>query len=209
MAVISGLVEWAQATFGPYGVMGLIVLAVTEAIFSPVPPDVLLPVLAKGETWSYALYLGVVTTVASVAGGAVGYWVGDRFAPWVKRRYGGPRMRRVEAWYQKYGEWVVLVAGFTPLPFKIFTLTSGFLGLRFWPFILASLAGRGLRFIPEALLAAWYGDQVLAWLDQYELPALIAGGLLVVGLWLYTRHRGRARSQPPAGANPEKSGEPP
>lgn len=209
MAVISSLVDWAQATFEPYGVVGLIVLAFTEAIFSPVPPDVLLPVLAKGQPWSYAVYLGVVTTVASVAGGAIGYWVGKRFSPWVKKRYGGPRMQRIEAWYQAYGEWVVLLAGFTPIPFKIFTVTSGFLGLRFWPFILASFAGRGLRFVPEALLAAWYGDQVLAWLDRYELPALVATVILLVGLWWYTRHRNRDRSQAPPGSTPDQDAKPP
>lgn len=187
--MISGLVEWAQATFGPYGVMGLVAIAFTEAIFSPVPPDVLLPVLAQGQTASYALYLGVVTTVASVVGGAVGYWIGDRFSPWVKRRYGGPKMQRLEAWYQEYGEWVVLLAGFTPLPFKLFTLTSGFLNLRFWPFMLAAVVGRGLRFVPEALLAARYGDEVLAWLDVYEVPALLAALAVLLGLWWYTRNR--------------------
>ncbi len=196
--MISGLVEWAQATFGPYGELGLIVIAVTEAIFSPIPPDILLPVLARGEPWTYALYLGVITTVASVAGGAVGYWIGDRFSPWVKKRYGGERMQRVESWYQEYGEWVVLLAGFSPLPFKIFTLTSGFLGLRFLPFLLAAVVGRGLRFVPEALLAARYGDQVLAWTDRYELPMLAATLLILGALWWYSRHRNRSREDGPA-----------
>lgn len=198
MAVISGLVEWAQATFEPYGELGLIVIAVTEAIFSPIPPDVLLPVLARGEPWTYALYLGVITTVASVAGGAVGYWIGDRFSPWVKKRYGGERMQRVESWYQEYGEWVVLLAGFSPLPFKIFTLTSGFLGLRFLPFLLASVVGRGLRFVPEALLAARYGDQVLAWTDRYEVPMLAATLLVLGALWWYSRHRKSSGEDGPA-----------
>lgn len=190
MGLISGLADWAQATFGPYGVLGLIVLAVTEAVFSPVPPDALLPVLAAGESMPYALYLGVVTTLASVVGGAIGYWVGDRFSPWVHERYGGPNLRRVERWYQEYGEWVVLVAGFSPLPFKVFALSSGLLGLRFWPFIAAALVGRGLRFIPEALLSARYGEAVLAWTDEYEIWLLVPALLLLVGIWLYSRHRG-------------------
>lgn len=192
----AGLVEWAQATLGPYGVLGLIVLAVTEAIISPIPPDALLPILAKGQPLGYALYLGVVTTVASVAGGAVGYWIGDRFSPWVHRKFSGPRLARVEAWYRDYGEWVVLLAGFTPLPFKIFTLTSGLLGLRFWPFMLAATIGRGARFVPEALLAARYGDQVLAWIDRYELPMLVAAVALLAGLWWYTRWRSNRADVP-------------
>lgn len=192
--MISGLAEWTQAVFGPYGVLGLIVVAVTEAIFSPLPPDALLPVLATGQSMSYALFLGVVTTVASVAGAAIGYWVGDRFSPWVHERYGGPKLERVEGWYQEYGEWVVLVAGFSPLPFKVFTLSSGLLRLRFWPFMAAALVGRGLRFIPEALLAARYGEAVLEWTDQYEIWLLIPTVLILVGLWLYSRHRGQVEA---------------
>lgn len=187
--MISGLVDWAQATFGPYGVAGLIVLAVTEAIFSPIPPDVLLPVLAYQQSLPYALFLGVVTTLASAAGGAVGYWVGDRFSPWVHRRYGGPRMQRVAGWYQQYGEWVVLVAAASPLPFKVFTLTSGLLGLRFWPFLAAAVVGRGMRFIPEALLAARYGEEVLAWTDRYEGWVALAAVGVLVGLYIYSRYR--------------------
>lgn len=197
----SGLVDWALTTFGPYGVLGLIVLAVTEAVISPIPPDALLPILAKGQPMGYALYLGVVTTLASVAGAAIGYWVGDRFSPWVHRKFAGPRLARVEGWYREYGEWVVLLAGFTPLPFKIFTVSSGLLGLRFWPFMLASLIGRGARFVPEALLAARYGDQVLAWIDAYEIPLLIGAIVVLAGLWMYTRHRS-GQTEAPAGPAP-------
>jgi undecaprenyl-diphosphatase len=202
VGLISGLVEWAQATLGPYGVPGLIVLAFTEATVSPVPPDALLPVLAYGRSIPYAIYLGLVTTVASVAGGALGYWLGDRFSPWVHRRFGGPRLAQVQGWYQQYGEWVVLVAGFSPLPFKIFTLTSGLLGLRFWPFLLAALVGRGLRFVPEAVLAARYGDQVLAWTDRYELWLLVGGLAALAGLWIWSRNRGADPSVDAAGEAP-------
>lgn len=189
MGIVGGFVEWAQATLGPYGVVGLIVLAVTEAIISPVPPDALLPILAKGQPLGYALWLGVITTVASVAGGAVGYWIGDRFSPWVHRKFAGPNLARVETWYRDYGEWVVLLAGFTPLPFKIFTVTSGLLGLRFWPFMLAATIGRGARFVPEALLAARYGDAVIAWTDRYQWW-ILAGTVLALGLlWWYSRWR--------------------
>ncbi len=190
MAVTQGLVEWARAVFGPYGVLGLIALAFTEAVISPIPPDALLPLLAIGESVPYAVYLGLVTTAASIAGAAVGYWVGDRFSDWVHQRFSSQRLERVEAWYREYGEWVVGVAAFSPVPFKVFTVSSGLLGLRFWPFILAATIGRSLRFIPEAVLASIYGEPVIAWIDTYEIPLLILGLLVLVGLYVYSRRWG-------------------
>lgn len=194
MGVVAGLVEWAKATLGPYGVLGLIVLAFTESIISPIPPDALLPLLAFGESIPYAVYLGLVTTTASVAGGAVGYWIGDQFSEWVHRKFASEHLARAEAWYRDYGEWVVLVAALSPIPFKVFTVTSGLLGLRFWPFMLAATVGRGARFVPEAVLAALYGEQVVAWIDAYEIPLLIAGLVALVGLYAYSRYRSESQA---------------
>lgn len=204
MGVLGGLVEWAQATFGPYGIIGLILLAFTEAIISPIPPDVLLPILAKGRSLTYAAWLGAITTVASVAGAAVGYWIGKTFSPWVHRKFSGPRLARVENWYTQYGEWIVVVAAVSPIPFKVFTVASGLLGLRFWPFMLAALVGRGLRFIPEALLAARYGDQVIAWIDRYQLEVGVVTLVGLVLFYLWTRHREATDpEEPEAAPNPE------
>lgn len=187
MGLVGGLVAWAKATLGPYGIWGLILLAVTEAVVSPIPPDVLLPVLAlpaegQAPAYGYALWLGLVTTVASVVGGAIGYWIGSEFSPWVHRRFGGERLAKVERWYLSYGEWIVAVAALTPIPFKVFTVASGLLGMRFWPFIAAAFVGRALRFVPEALLAARYGNQAIAWLDRGGLVLLVVLGL-AVALW--------------------------
>lgn len=187
MAVTEALVEWAQAVFGPYGALGLFALAFTEATFSPIPPDPLLAVLAEPVSVPRAVYLALVTTIASVAGAAVGYWIGDRFSEWAHRRFAGPRMDRVEEWYQEHGEWVVAGAALTPIPFKVFTITSGLLQLRFWPFVLASTAGRGLRYIPVAILATFYGEQVIAWVDTYEIPLLVASLVALVLFYVYTR----------------------
>ncbi len=196
MGVVTGLYEWAQATFEPWGVPGLILLAVTEAIFSPIPPDALLPILAAGQSMPYALFLGIVTTVASIVGAVIGYWIGMRFSPWVHERFDGPRLRQVEGWYRDHGEWIVVLAAFSPIPFKIFTVSSGLLGLRFWPFVIAATIGRAARFIPEALLAARYGEQVIAWLDANQIPALILSLIAVAVIYLWTRGRGNQETEP-------------
>lgn len=196
MGLTQGLVEWARATLGPYGVLGLVVLAFTEAIISPVPPDALLPLLAIGTSVPYAVYLGLVTTLASVVGAAVGYWIGDQFSDWVHRRFASEHLAKAEAWYRQYGEWVVLVAAVSPIPFKVFTVTSGLLGLRFWPFMLAATVGRGARFVPEAVLASLYGEQVIAWIDAYELPLLLVAVIALGGLYLYSRLRSADEPSP-------------
>ncbi|MDX1612001.1 MAG: VTT domain-containing protein [Candidatus Thermoplasmatota archaeon] len=198
MALVGSLVAWAKATLGPYGVWGLILLSFTEAIISPIPPDILLPVLATPAPgmppdYGYAAYLGLVTTVASVLGGAVGYWVGRRFSPWVHRKFRGERLTRVEGWYKQHGEWILIVAAFTPLPFKLFTVTSGLFGMRFWPFMLAAFLGRGLRFFPEALLSARFGQQAIEWLDAGGLIVLVVLATGVAAWWVWHR-----RSRPEA-----------
>lgn len=200
MGLTETTVEWIQSVLPPgFEVAGLVLLAFTEATFSPIPPDPLLVVVAERATVPRAVFLGLVTTIASVAGAAVGYWIGDQFSDWVHRKFAGENLDRAEAWYQQYGEWVVLVAAFSPIPFKVFTVTSGLLGLRFWPFILAATVGRGIRYVPLAVLASLYGEQVLAWIDTYEIPLLVAGLLALAGLYAYSRYR----STSPTAGEPE------
>jgi len=180
-------VEWVQSVFAGYEVVGLVLVSFTEAILSPIPPDPLLAVLAEPASLPWAVTLGLVTTIASVAGGAVGYLVGDRFSEWAHERFAGPKMDRVEGWYQEHGEWVVGVAALSPIPFKIFTVTSGLLNLRFWPFAAAATVGRGVRFLAVAILATFYGDRVIAWVDAYEIPLAIAAVLALIAVYWFTR----------------------
>lgn len=195
MAILGPLVEWAKATLGPYGELGLAVVAFTEAIINPIPPDPLLAVLAVDQPWTYALYLGLFTTFWSVAGAAVGYWIGGRFSGWVHRKFAGERLDKVEGWYTEHGEWIVVIAALTPIPFKVFTVSSGLFRLRFWPFMLAATVGRALRFVPEALLSARYGQQAIDWLDRGGLALLVILGLGVAAWYVWRS----AREEPAEG----------
>jgi undecaprenyl-diphosphatase len=198
-------VEWVQAVFAGYEVLGLVLVAFTESVVSPVPPDPLLAVLAEPVTIPRALVLAGATTLASVAGGTLAYWIGDRFSEWAHRRFADPRLDRVERWYQEHGEWVVAVAAVTPVPFKVFTIASGLLQLRFWPFAIAATVGRGARFALVAVLATFYGEQVVAWVDTYEIPLAILGLVLLAAIYVWTRYRETSSSDPSAEA-PEKPG---
>ena len=133
-------------------------LTAAEAIFFPIPPDPLLIALALRNP-STALLLAGLTTVASVAGGVVGHWLGLRFGRPLLHRFPGRQVDRVEALFRRDGFWAVAIAAFTPLPFKLFTISAGIFGIPRTPFVLASIAGRGLRFFIIGGLIFLWGDR--------------------------------------------------
>lgn len=187
MGIFSDVVAWVVATLGPYGVLGLTLVAFTESIFNPVPPDVLLIPLVI-ETPGDWFFLGLVTTVASVAGAAVGWALGRWSEPLVSRLVRPDRMAQVQALFDRWGAPAIVVAGITPIPYKVFTISAGVFGLAFVPFMLASVVGRGIRFIGVAGLAAWQGPQAVALADRLGgWTAVILVAALVV--WLVVRYR--------------------
>lgn len=179
--------KWAEHTLAP---KALAVLTFAESVFFPIPPDVLLApmVLAKPEkAWHYAL----ITTISSVLGGIAGYALGYyMFEPWIQpliTEFGyQARFDKAMDWFEKWGVWVVFLAGFSPIPYKIFTVSAGFLQMLFWPFVIASTIGRGMRFYLVAGLIHWGGEameqkirksvDVLGW-------SIVA--LLILAYWLY------------------------
>lgn len=159
-------------------------LSFAESSFFPVPPDVMLApmVLARrNQGWQ----LAALTTVTSVLGGLFGYFIGAVFfaqvgQPVIEFYNAADKFRLVEAWFARYGVWVVFVAGFSPIPYKLFTIASGVLSMALLPFILASLIGRGARFFLVAGLIMWGGERFSEFLKQrvdligWAMVALIA-----------------------------------
>lgn len=171
---------WAQVPefFMQYGVLGLAAVSFAEASFFPVIPDVLLVPMALMNP-ELALFYGAVTTLASTAGALFGYWLGWRAGRPLLTRWVSPaHTRRVEGLFQQYGGWAVAVAGLTPIPFKVFTIAAGVFGTRKRVLVLASLFGRGLRFMFEALVVLWMGEQALAWLNRYAEELTLGLALL-------------------------------
>jgi membrane protein YqaA with SNARE-associated domain len=160
--------HWAEHKFAP---MVLAVLTFSESIFFPIPPDVLLApmVLSKPEkAWRYA----GLTTCASIIGGIVGYWLGyTLFEPVVQPlidEFGyQARFDTVVTWFSDWGIWVVFIAGFSPVPYKLFTVSAGFLHMAIIPFILASAISRGLRFFLVAGVIQWGGAKMETKLRQW------------------------------------------
>lgn len=141
----------------------LAVVSFTESSVFPIPPDVMLApmVFARPER---AYFYATVCTVASVAGGILGYAIGYFLTPLgeaILVYTGNPDgLDKMKTWYDQYGVWVILGKGLTPIPFKLVTITSGVLHYAFVPFIIASVVTRAGRFFIVAALIKRFGPAI-------------------------------------------------
>tara|TARA_B100000745_G_scaffold142232_1_gene92983 strand:+ start:8785 stop:9366 length:582 start_codon:yes stop_codon:yes gene_type:complete len=167
-AIYEKTLRWAQHRHAVY-YLGFI--SFIESVFFPIPADVMLApmTLANRErAWFYAL----LTTVTSVAGGIVGYLLGLwAFDPLVKPvlEWAGKMetYHSVVNLFDSWGIWFIFLAGFTPLPYKVFTISAGALAMAFWPFVISSFFGRAGRFFLVAGLVRWGGERLEATLNTY------------------------------------------
>jgi membrane protein YqaA with SNARE-associated domain len=176
------MLSWADS---PYGVPALFCLAFAESSFFPLPPDVLLIALAlgnPGNAWLYA----TVATVGSVLGGAFGYgigWYGGR--PVLKKIMGQERVDVVHNYFQRYEAWAILIAGFTPIPYKIFTIGAGAFFVDFKTFMMASVVSRGARFFLVAgaiqLFGPWIKEIIEKYFNLFSIGFIV---LLGLGFWI-------------------------
>ena len=148
----------------------LSVLSFTESSFFPIPPDVMLiPMcLAKPlKAWLYAM----LCTLFSVLGGMGGYLIGklafDWIEPWLMGSHYADTFTAAVAAFETWGFWYILVAGFTPIPYKVFTISAGVVGMPFLAFIGGSVVGRGGRFFLVAALIRLGGEKLTAQLRKY------------------------------------------
>ncbi len=145
-------------------------IAFAEASFFPIPPDALLIPMALARprrAWRFAL----ICTIGSVCGGALGYCIGyavfDQLAKPVLALYGyGDKFAAFQAMYAKWGLWVILIKGMTPIPYKIVTIASGAAGFNFWVFMTASAITRGARFFIVATLLHFWGEAVKEFIER-------------------------------------------
>ncbi|MFT4590894.1 MAG: membrane protein YqaA with SNARE-associated domain [Gammaproteobacteria bacterium] len=166
-ALMDKMLEWSKHPKAPWFLGGL---SFAESSFFPIPPDVMLApmVLAKPRS---AWRLATITTVASVLGGMAGFAIGmfalDIIEP-VLRDWGKwETYEHARDWFAEWGIWAVFIAGFSPIPYKIFTIAAGAMSMAFLPFVVASAVGRGARFFLVAGLIAWGGPKFEAKLREY------------------------------------------
>lgn len=167
----------------------LLALSFAESSFFPIPPDVMLaPMCLARPTKSF--YFAMLTTVGSVVGGVFGYLIGmfsfELIQPMVEMLNYTEKLDHVKAWFAEWGFWAILIAGFSPIPYKLFTIAAGLLSMMFVPFVLASIIGRGARFFLVAFLVSLGGDRLRHKLNDYiETIGWSISFIIVVGLIFY------------------------
>ena len=165
------LYDWCIAAADkPYALWLLGMVSFAESSFFPVPPDVMLIPMALAQprkAWLFAL----VCTLTSVAGGVLGYAIGallyDSIGGWIIQLYGyGNKMETFRESYAEWGALIILIKGFTPIPYKLVTISLGFAGYNLPLFILLSIITRGARFFLLAYLLNRYGPQAREILEK-------------------------------------------
>ena len=178
------ILTWSENKKSSYYLMAL---SFFESCILPYPPpDILLmPIVLKNPERKYKLAL--MTTLYSVLGGVFGYFIGyfayDIMQSFFIEMNYEKALNMVMLWFDKYGVWAVIIAGFSPIPYKLFTISAGFLSMALLPFILASLFSRGMRFFLVSVIVAKFGDSCDVWLKKYI--DLIGYGVLLLGVVIY------------------------
>ena len=184
-ALYDWVLSWADSR---YGVPALAVLAATESIFFPIPPDPLLMALSLSRPHKAFLY-AAVCSASSVLGGALGYVIGlylfQSIGEPIITFYGvKEKYHIVQEYYRAYDAWAVGIAGFTPIPYKVFTISAGAFHINFLVFLLASILSRSARFFIEAALIHRFGPPIRGFIDRYFNVLTIAFIVLLLGGFL-------------------------
>jgi membrane protein YqaA with SNARE-associated domain len=186
--MLRSIYNWCLGAAGkPYASWTLGAVSFAESSFFPIPPDVMLIPMALARP-DRAWYYATLCTVASVAGGLLGYLIGaalyDSVGHWLIQLYGyGDKVEAFRAAYARFGTWIILIKGLTPIPYKIVTITSGFAGFNLLLFVLCSIVARGMRFYLVAFLLNRYGEQAKKILEErLEFWVTLFAVVLVVGI---------------------------
>jgi len=185
------MLHWAKT---PYGPIALFLLAFAESSFFPIPPDALLIALVLGAR-KKAFRFALNSTVASVLGALLGYAIGhfvwwgvegefSNFALFFFNNIPGfteTIFYQVKGLYEEWNFWIVFTAGFTPIPYKVFTISAGAFDVNLILFVLASIVSRAGRFFLVAGLIWKFGDQIKGFIDKYFNLLAIAFTVLLIG----------------------------
>ena len=177
------VLHWAQT---PYGPIALFVLSFAEASFFPIPPDFMLVAILGSKQQKKWIYYSALTAGWSVLGGALGYFIGfllfDSLGQWLINTYNlQDHMVTVKELFDQNAFWAIFISGFTPIPYKIFTISAGFFSINFFTFIVASIISRFLRFFIVGYIMKIFGKEMSKFAFKYFniLTLLFAVGIIV------------------------------
>jgi len=206
------LIEWVEAfAASPYALYILFALAVAEACCFWVPPDFLMIAMcALGDGWKQSFLLAAIMLAGTCIGGSIGHGLGRRFGrPILDRmfRRWRDKVDRAEALFSKYDVWAVGIAGFTPIPYQVFAISSGVFKMNFVKFFLTTVASRGARFflVATVMFAAGYHGVTAKAIEfikssRFAAVTLAVALVAVVGALVWRHLHKRRRSADAAGA---------
>jgi len=148
-----------------YATFWLSFVSFIEAIFFPIPPDVMLIPMSMSKPKSavrFALYTAVASAVGGMLGYALGYYAFDFVQHYIQQWGYQAHWNTAISWFKQWGILVVFVAGFSPIPYKVFTICAGVMQMAFLPFVITAFVSRAARFLIVAKLAAWGGEKFAA-----------------------------------------------
>lgn len=183
------VLHWSDS---PYGAWALFILAFSESSFFPIPPDVLLVALAVGKP-EKSLKFAAICALGSILGGILGYVIGWQFMAAVGEKivafYGlSTKVEYIEVLYNRYDAWAVGIAGFTPIPYKVFTIAAGVFKINFFIFIAASAISRSARFFLVAGLIYYFGPGIQTFIEKYFNLLVVVFTILLVGSFVILKY---------------------
>ena len=192
------ILHWADTK---WGVPALFLLAFAESSFFPIPPDVLLIALCLGAT-KKSFRFSTICTLGSVLGAMGGYLLGyflwqtpsgefTSIANFFFRSIPGftvEEFAHIRSLYEQYDFWIIFTAGFTPIPYKLFTITSGVFNIDFVMFVIASIVSRGLRFFLIGGLIWKFGAPIKTFIDKYFNLLAVAFTVLLIGSFFLVKY---------------------
>ncbi len=187
--MIKKLYRWVTGLAGkPYGGIALCAISFAESSFFPVPPDVLQIPLTLGRP-NKAFFYAFLSLIFSVVGGIFGYYIGFAFMEVIGKKiinfyHLEESFDYVGRLYNEYAGWAVAIAGFTPIPYKVFTISAGAFKISMAVFIIASIIGRGARFFLVALLLFFFGERADRFIYKHLNYLAIAFVVLFIVGWI-------------------------
>jgi membrane protein YqaA with SNARE-associated domain len=160
----------------------LAAMSFAESVFFPIPPDVMLAPMSLAQpkkAWRFASFATIASVVGGIVGYLLGFWLFEPVVePLIAHMHWQEKFDIALNWFKDYGVWVVFLAGFSPIPYKVFTIGAGVLQMAFLPFLIASAIGRGARFFLVSALMKWGGAKMEQKLRQYI--EILGWGLVVL-----------------------------
>ena len=171
-----------------WAILALFVGTFLESLISPIPPDPLLIAMGVLQP-SLAIYFSLIAVVASVSGAFFGHWIGKKYGRLILKKFVSDEKILIgEKLFDKYGVWAILLAAITPIPYKVFAILSGVLKLDVKRFLIASIIGRGIRYLVVGFMLYFLGEDIKILMDKYfdNLTLLIVIGFIgsIVVIWL-------------------------